>query len=176
MPRGEPGKQRAASPSTAVGLALAAGIVGCATAWEQTSTYPRALETTLEVVSEPPATLSVNGEDRGETPTSLVLRYAERVAIDERRASYFRIKPWEAALTAIGSYGFALPYELLPSVRDSRDRPLGRFEDANFMLELRRPGFESWVQRLSLSGEHSIRVEPTLTPLAEAHLAGEDPP
>jgi hypothetical protein len=176
MARPAPGTYRKALASGGVGLALAVEILGCATAWEQTSTYGRALETTLEVVSEPSATVYVNGEERGTTPTSLVLRYREQMAIDERRASYFRIKPFEATMTAIGSYGFALPSELLPSARDSRDRPLGRFEGADFVLELRRPGFEPWRQQLRLSGEESLRLESKLDPLDGPLRAGEQLP
>ncbi len=145
---------------------VVSAVAGCATDWTAASTSSEVRQTVLALRSEPSAEAFLNGEFLGTTPLKRRLQYREDVENQTRKISYFRSDPALATFVAVLSLGLTIPFNMIPTDEDSRRVPLGRYQDDQFEVEIRRDGFASWRRTITCHGETELVLDAVLEPRA----------
>ena len=134
-------------------------VAGCKTGWHNTGSFSRTTETRLVLRSTPSGSVYLNNRYFGETPLTLDLQYQQRVEKKTRAVSYWHTQPGWSLFVSILSLGTYLPFSAIPVDTDTAIRPLDKFEDNLFVLEVRSDHHVAWRQKVQCSGQEEIVLE-----------------
>jgi hypothetical protein len=149
-------------------LVTSAAATGCiSTAWKTRATLPHDTMTVLVARSNPPATVFIDGEDRGPTPLEFPLQYGKVTREKSRDVTLWMSDPKLASALTILTGGVYLPSSLFPVSSELRREDVG-FSDNAFHIRIEAPGHAPFDTVLVLEGQPEERIEIDLEPSREA--------
>jgi len=142
---------------------LIASLLGCATPWQDSGVFYKAVQTDLRVESTPTSRIYINKVDKGETPATLPLVYKQEVKKKTRKVSYWISQPGWAFLVTIASLGIYLPFSPIPVDIESTTEPTQVFRENHFEIQATIDAYRSWDEEIDLKGEKELSRSITFT-------------
>jgi hypothetical protein len=136
---------------------------GCATPWQDSGVFYKAVQTDLRVESTPPGRIYLNKVDKGETPATLPLLYEQEVKKKTRKVSYWISQPGLAFLITIASLGIYLPFSPIPVDIESITEPTQVFRGNHFELRATVDAYPGWEEDIDVQGEKEVLRRITFT-------------
>ncbi len=162
------GARRLGDPAFFGILATAVIASGCiSTPWKVRSVQPQTATTVLMATSHPPATVFIDGEDRGSTPLEFPLHYASVRREQTRDVTLWKSNPKLATALTVLTGGVYLPSSLFPISRQSKTEKTGFRENA-FHVRIEAEGYEPFDSMIVLQGEREERIDVDLQPFRGA--------
>ena len=137
---------------------------GCSQTTYKASTYRQTVTTQIEIATNVPAEVRLPDRVIGTTPVVFPFNYEEEVDRQVTTANYWETNPGTAAALTILSFGFYLPFSIIPAEPTSETRPAGRFVNNTLTLRLSADGFEPMEYNLEGKGEGKIVLNLSLKP------------
>jgi hypothetical protein len=138
--------------------------IGCSQATQSASTYRQTVTTRIEINTNVPSTVWANDRSVGTTPLTFPFNYEEEVDRTVRNATYWETNPGWAAAVTVMSFGFYLPFSMIPAEATSQTRPAGRFVGHKVTIRLTAEDYEPFEQTLECKGEGKIILNVALKP------------
>jgi hypothetical protein len=129
---------------------------GCATPWQDSGVFYKAVQTDLRVESTPPGRIFMNRIDKGATPATLPLVYEQEVKKKTRKVSYWISQPGWAFLLTIASLGIYLPFSPIPVDIESMTEPTQVFRGNRFELRTTVDAYQDWTEEIDARGEKEL--------------------
>jgi hypothetical protein len=146
-------------------LVISVFLNGCTTAWQESGTFERTIQTELFVESTPQSRVQVNKVARGETPMTMMLEYHQTIQKKTRKVSYWITKPDVALWVTLLSLGVYLPMSVIPVDIETRLEPMAVYSGNEFHLRAVRDGYDDWVEVIRTLGEPKLLRRLVLTPV-----------
>ncbi|HXK27486.1 MAG TPA: hypothetical protein VJ646_04430 [Candidatus Binatia bacterium] len=137
---------------------------GCSQTTYKASTYRQTVTTQIEITTNVPAEVQLLDRVVGTTPVVFPFNYEEEVDRHVKTANYWETNPGTAAALTVLSFGFYLPFSVIPAEPTSEARPAGRFVNNTLTLRLSADGFEPVEHVLEGKGEGKIILNLSLKP------------
>jgi hypothetical protein len=141
-------------------LSIALLFTGCATAWRDSGSYNRSVQTQLSVQSIPPgAGVFLNNRYLGNAPVTAALDCEQEVKRKTRQVSYWRTQPGWSMLLSVASLGVYVPFSLIPVDTETTQEPAGAFRSNEFSLRLEAGGYKPWSTSVTCGTQPAVMVQ-----------------
>jgi len=120
------------------------------------STYQRTVTTVVEIDTDVPSQVWVADRNIGTTPISFPFSYQEDVNNVVRTANYWETNPGTAAALSVLSFGFYVPFSLIPAEPTTETRPTQKYVGNKLTLRLIAEGHEPLDHVFECTGEPKI--------------------